>query len=163
MNAGEVGPAEFPEPGREERGGVVGNKKPVRDEDSPRKAVLEQKQFVTGRISETVRYIGFGLLAIFYVIVSSDSVFARGVVGGMNAELRAMAVCGVLALVLDYLQYIFGGIAVERALAGQGESANRYNKNWLVYRARGWCYWAKQVLTLGGCAFLIWILVRSTT
>lgn len=155
-----VPPEEFPEPGREDRGGVDGNRRPIRDEDTLRRAILEQKQFVTGRISETVRYIGFGLLALFYAMISADTAIPAKIVSKMPEMLQFMAVFGVLAISLDYLQYFFGDRAVEFALSGSGEAANRYNTKWFVYRARTWCYWLKQVSAMSGCVFLIVILLR---
>lgn len=162
MSSGEIGPSEFPEPGREDKGGVEANPAPVREEDPARKAVLEQKQFVTGRISETVRYIGFGLLAIFYVLVSSGTPFAERIVGSAPWLVIAMAMFGVLGIMADYLQYVFGSLAVDRALNQAEPHRNMYNKTWFVYRAREACFWAKQLFIGVGSILLVVILLRSS-
>lgn len=152
------GSLEFPEPGSGARGIVLGEEEPVPDETAERRAVLEQKQVVTGRISETTRYIGFGLLAVFYGIVSSDSTFARNIAGHHPTELKLMALFGAFSIALDYLHYVFARWAIQQALDRQAPP-NKFNKNWLSYKARSVCFWSKQVAALAGCAMMIAILL----
>lgn len=158
MSKDVVDPDEFPEPR------LPGGPAPDVTSDLAirRAAVLEQKQFVTGRISETVRYIGFGILAIFYAVVSADGQFGQSIARDMQLELKLMAIFGVIAVLVDYLQYIFGDRAVERAILGEGEGQYRYDKKWFVYRARTACYWFKQLAALAGCILLLMILARAT-
>jgi hypothetical protein len=116
MTDSDLTPEEFSEPGAEQRGGVIGRGTPIREEDARLRAVLEQKQFITGRISETVRYIGFGMLVIFYTVYSSDTQFSRNVVSGEPNLLKTLGICGSLAVLCDYLQYLCGNVSVRLAL-----------------------------------------------
>ena len=157
----DVPPAAFPEPGAKPAAeGASGQ--PATTMTPAHQAVLEQKQFVTGRISETVRYVGFGLLAIFYAMISSDAPFAHALVATMSAHLLWMAICGALAVFFDYLQYLAGSIAVDRALTEGAAHDYNYNRNWLSYRARGLFFWIKQIAVIAGCLLLLIILVRAT-
>jgi hypothetical protein len=124
------------------------------------KEVLEEKQRVTARISETTRYAGFGLLAIFYAAISSAEPFPRHLATAYATPLRVMALCGVLAVLFDYLQYVCGRVAVQKALDRE-DKPFAYNKNWLSYRGRALCFWAKQAATLVGCLILVAIVATT--
>jgi hypothetical protein len=124
------------------------------------KEVLEEKRFVTGRISETTRYLGFGLLATFYAIISSADAFPRQVEHGWPLALKIMALCGILAIFLDYLQYSFGRIAVQKAL-DRKDKPFLYNRKWLSYRGRQACFWSKQAMALAGWAIFILVIASN--
>jgi hypothetical protein len=125
------------------------------------KEVLEEKRLVTGRISETTRYIGFGLLAAFYGIVSSSDPFPKGLMSSQPVALKLMASSGFLAVFLDYLQYVSGRIAVQAAL-DRPDKPFQYNKRWLSYRVRRVCFVAKQGAALAGSVAFIWIVLVAT-
>jgi hypothetical protein len=135
---------------------------PMSVEDPLRRAALDEKQFVTGRISESVRYVGFGLLAIFYAVVSSDSTFAIRLSTEMSLELRGIAIAGAAAVLLDYLQYLCGGIVIEAAIKRTGEGANLADRESLPYKGRTFFYWVKQVPAFAGCVLLIIVLARAS-
>ncbi len=160
MSDERVTPAAFPEPGAKPAA-EGGAGKPVAALSDAHKAVLEQKQFVTGRISETVRYVGFGLLAVFYAMISSDAPFAHMIVATMSRRLIGMAIFGVLAVFFDYLQYLAGSFAVERALGEGAAHGYSYNRRWLSYRLRRLCFWIKQIAVIAGCVLLLLILLRA--
>jgi len=132
------------------------------EEDPPRRAALDEKHFVTNRISESVRYVGFGLLAIFYAVVSSDSRFAGRITHDMPLELRAIAMSGAAAVLLDYLQYLCAGIVIEAAIRRTGEGANLADRESLAYAGRTIFYWVKQVPAVIGCVLLIVVLARAS-
>jgi len=122
------------------------------------KEVLEEKRFVTNRISETTRYLGFGLLASFYAIISSADAYPRALATAYPLALQTMALAGMLAVVFDYLQYLFGRVAVQNALK-RTDNPYAYNKKWFSWRAREVCFWAKQAMALLGSALLIGVIV----
>jgi hypothetical protein len=124
------------------------------------KEVIEEKRLVTARISETTRYIGFGLLAIFYAIISSHDPFPAHLNTGYPSALRVMALCGVVAVLFDYLQYLFGRRAVQRAL-DRKDKPFTYNRAWPSYRARQACFWIKQGGALLGAVIFLSVLVAN--
>lgn len=124
------------------------------------KEVLDEKRTVTDRISETTRYIGFGLLAIFYGIVTSNEAFPRALQSQYPLVLKFIALCGFLAIVLDYLQYVFGRRATQNALS-RTDAPFHYNRTWFSYRARTWCFLVKQAAALLGSIAFILIVLRT--
>ena len=116
------------------------------------KAVLDEQRFVTGRLSETCRYICFGLLALFYSIRDSDKGFSKELLNGFSGCLNLVALFAALAIIADCAQYVMGGIAVKEAL----KNKNRYNDGWLSYKARTWFYEAKQYLTLSAAVLFVY-------
>jgi hypothetical protein len=127
------------------------------DKAEQQKEVLDEKKFVTGRISETTRYLAFGLVASFYAIVSSSDAFPRALAATYGPILRVMALAALLALVFDYLQYLFGRAAAEYALK-RTDKPFTYNKKWRSAKAKKFCFWAKQLLVMAGCVILIAII-----
>ncbi|MEJ5220154.1 hypothetical protein WG622_18010 [Cognatishimia sp. D5M38] len=128
-----------------------------------KKAVLEQKQYVTGRVSETCRFIGFGLVAIYYTLTVSGEQYAKELFESYTWYIRAFGAFGALTVFLDYIQYIAGDRAAARALTrtNDGNNSYRYSKKWLSYKVRGWSYFAKQLFCFLGSASLVYVMVTS--
>ena len=132
------------------------------DRDDEAKArrtrVLDEKRNVTSRISDTARYIGFGLLAVYYTSMSGDSAFAVSLRAGLSKYLlHAMGFAGAAAILFDYLQYLFGARSVEEALADPG---SEYNPRSCAYKAREMFFTLKQ-WAVGVGAILLIVLVFS--
>lgn len=80
-----------------------------------RDRVIEEKKSVTGRISDTCRFVGFGLLAIFYALHTGENELALRIRSEAPWKLFVMGAFGVLTILLDYLHYFFGSRAVTQA------------------------------------------------
>jgi hypothetical protein len=128
-----------------------------------RKRRLEEKQYVTGRVGETCRYIGFGLVAVFYAISISTEALPRQLWSEYGWWVRAFGALGALAVLADYIQYLAGDFAARSALnrINDGRKTHLYNKKWISYRIRNWMYIAKQLLALLGASTLAGIMVFS--
>ena len=121
------------------------------------KANLEQKGIVTGRISETCRYICFGLLALFYSLhTAKPDDGATRLLNQAPRLLTLMAVLAVLAVLADYLQYFFGSRQVNRALKTYNQL---YDRKWWSYRLREICFQSKQYLTIAAVMILLFVMV----
>jgi hypothetical protein len=129
--------------------------------DGLEKEVIEEKRFVTNQISETTRYLGFGLLAIFYGIISSAEPYALQLKSNYPLPLQLMALAAILALVFDYLQYLFGRAAVQKALKREDKPFT-YNRKWPSMRGRQTCFWAKQAMVLLGCFIFLWVIILAS-
>jgi hypothetical protein len=115
---------------------------------------LKKKKNVTGRISDTCRIVGFGLLTVFYSIKIGEGKLADI---GTNHPCLIMAIGGLgfLVILFDYLQYFFGSMAVEAALI----SDNRYDDKSFAYKARNVLFILKQYAVLFGVGALLWLFV----
>lgn len=128
-----------------------------------RKLRLDEKQYVTGRVGETCRYIGFGLVAVFYGIVTSSEALPKQLLADFGWWIRAFGAFGALTILTDYLQYLAGDFAARSALSrkDQGEFSYLYNKKWFSYRLRTFCYGAKQIFALIGATILTVLLILT--
>jgi hypothetical protein len=130
--------------------------------EARRQRRLGEKNYVTGRIGETCRYIGFGVLAIYYTIITSDKSFAIDIVANHRFPLYLAGLTGSVAVFADYLQYLAGARSVERALHRK-DKAYLYNTEWLSYKLRIIFYWIKQVSALIASGTVVYIVVIQFT
>ena len=98
-----------------------------------------QKATVTTRISETTRTLAFGSLASCYALLLADRELADQFASVRQLLLVAGA-AGIIAIILDAAQYVFGYINVEKALK---RPDNLFPKDWSK-RWRTHCFYAKQ-------------------
>ena len=129
-------------------------------EAAARNAIMDRRTAVTGRVSETTRYIGFGLLAVAYAMISGSDEFFVGMRTDWPGLIKAMALCGALAIVFDYLHYVLGYVTTDYALDRKDER-NSYDEKSISYRLEHVCFWAKQVAALAGCVVLIFLVAQG--
>jgi len=125
-----------------------------------REAVLERRNNASARVSETTRLIGLGLLAIFYAIISGDDAYSMQLRADWPQLLRLMALCGGLAVLLDYLHYVFAYFTTDRAL-DRTDEPNVYDTGWVTYQLANACFWTKQASALVGSCCLIFLVGQS--
>ena len=123
--------------------------------------VLEEKRHVSSRVSDLCRYIGFGLVAVVFVLLSSGSDYAKGVVSQHQNMLLFIGGTGCLSVIFDYLQFFAGYITVNRALKNT-EGNYIYDDKLLSYKIRNWCFYFNQCTTIIGAATLMYLIIIST-
>jgi len=123
-----------------------------------RAQLIADGKAVTGRISDACRLVGFGLLAIFYGIKTGEGPFAQSVKTGHGCLFMAMGALGVLAIVLDYLQYMFANLSIEDAKKTDDQL---YVLTAFSRIARGFCFNAKQWAVVAGSIVLVWMVLVS--
>lgn len=139
---------------------IAGSMRDVTDRALRRKTRLEEKQIVTRRVSETCRYIGFGLLGMFYAIKSSNSAFAVKLTNDHSHALTIVALSGAAAVLCDYLQYVFAAFAIENAL-NREDASHLFNTSWWSLQAREVCFWIKQAAAFVGAVVLSLFLLTA--
>lgn len=128
----------------------------VDDEEWPsRQRFIDQKSEVSSKISETCRFIGFGLVAFYYAIQATDSEFTEALRASNGVDLTMLGLMGVLTLVFDYFQYLFGYWSTEDALERMPAA---YDTDSFFYHGRHFAFWAKQVSALLGAGTLTWAI-----
>ena len=123
-----------------------------------RDTVLGEKRHVTSKISDNCRFIGFGLLALYYTIMSSEHGFGLEIRTLHSLVIQGIGVAGALAVVFDYLQYVFGYFSVNQALARED---NNYNANSCAYKARAFLFYAKQIAAGFGALLVVWVIATA--
>jgi hypothetical protein len=122
-------------------------------------SVLDDRRYYTSRIGEACRYIGFGLLIVFYTIISGDNGFASEVRDKSPCLLYGVGLFGLLTVLADYFHYVAGQLAAERALARK-DKPFRYNTGWTSYGIAKKLFAAKQWLAaIGAAALVLMVLV----
>lgn len=126
--------------------------------DGRRKSLLEERKTLTGKISDSVRFLGFGLLASFYAIYTDRQKFGEllSEPGFPRYAILVVGFCGALSILLDYLQYVAGASSVGHAMARDDQA---YDPSHYAYRARSVLYVAKQVPIVFGCIALIFFVL----
>src|ERR1700754_4678041 len=111
---------------------------PAAEDSVTDEAMVEELKFLTNRISELARYIAFGLSALFFLLLSSTSDFAKVVMQNHGRLIISISFVGCLALLADYAQYLFGKIYVGRVLDQARAGGSR------IYDRRDRWDWSRQ-------------------
>jgi hypothetical protein len=125
-----------------------------------RQKIQEDKDFTSARISESARYIGFGLAAATMAFLSSDASFPHKMSTRFGPFLLLAAALGCLTIVLDYLQYLFAYKSSEDAGRNK-DGGYLYLNQSSYYRARRWFFAGKQLSAFFGAAVFIVVLLSA--
>ena len=108
---------------------------------------IDHKTDVTARISETSRFIGFGVVAWVFAQHSSSSAFSLSYVTDFGVFVRVAGVLGVASIMFDYLQYVAALVVVRKALKNESKSY-AYDQTYWAARLQGFFFWSKQFSVL---------------
>jgi len=125
-----------------------------------REQVLDEQRHVTEKITDLVRYIGFGVAAICYSIFTSDSAFSKELLNDYKNHLLISAMLAVLTVLFDYLQFLFGYISVRKALRNTTDDYKYLSDN-LFYKGRFIFYYTKQITVLSAVLLLLYTLMGN--
>ncbi|RUW68614.1 hypothetical protein EN858_17535 [Mesorhizobium sp. M4B.F.Ca.ET.215.01.1.1] len=114
------------------------------------------KTDVSAKLSDIVRFIGLGLVAIFYTIKTGNTYVSFGYL--QLGLLYLVGLSGVFAILLDYIQYASNYVSVDEAL---NRPTLRYDKDSKSYRRAEFAFAWKQRLTLSGALALIALVVLT--
>jgi hypothetical protein len=125
-----------------------------------RQKIQDDKDFTSARISESARYIGFGLAALTMAFLTSDAAFPKQLIARYEGYILLASAFGCLTIVLDYLHYLTGYISSEAA--GQNKEGDfGYLTQSTFYKARRWFFIAKQIVALSGAMIFIIVLLTA--
>ncbi|MBA6408719.1 hypothetical protein H4J63_05035 [Pseudoalteromonas sp. 5Ae-yellow] len=114
---------------------------------------LKEKKIRTSKISDLVRYVSFGLVALTYSIFTSKADFAVLLLQNSKNLFLWASLLGALAILFDYFQYLSGYIAVNKSLAMTGDNID-YNKKWISKRLIKPLFIFKQILAFSGIVLI---------
>ncbi len=124
-----------------------------------RKKRLEEKATVTARISETCRYVSFGILAAFYTLHTAANDYSKNMTSQSGFILEVMALGALLSVICDYLQYYFASKSVQHALDEREDQL--YDPERYDYKLREFFYYAKQVSMFAAAILLLVAMTRT--
>ncbi len=132
----------------------------IDEQNKQRERVLEEKKNVSSRISDLCRYIGFGLVAVVFTILSSDSELVIGIYENYTGWLLSASVLGTLTIILDYLQFLSGYRVVQKALCNK-KGNYMYDDTSFWYWLRNFAFMAKQITAFSGAIILVIVIGLS--
>ena len=77
--------------------------------------IRKEQDSYSSKVSETSRYIGYGLVAAAFSLLSRATEFSKGMEPFADNLLIWSAICGCVAVSLDYLQMLMGWLAASQA------------------------------------------------
>jgi hypothetical protein len=110
------------------------------------------------KISELTRYIGFGLSILPWSLAFADQPSAKVLFEDWRKWVWFCASCGVLVLLLDYLQHKTGLLAAKAAAANP---RNTYDRNSWAVKLNRQAEWLKEVISFFGCAVLFIVFLKA--
>lgn len=125
-----------------------------------RKRIQDDKDFTSGRISESARYVGFGLAALTVAFLTSDASFPKKLIVQSGQYILFASALGCLTILFDYLHYVTGYLASEQAAQNRSGDFG-YVTDSTYYRARLWFFVAKQITAVVGAVTFIAVLLKA--
>jgi hypothetical protein len=122
--------------------------------------IQEDKDFTSARISESARYVGFGLAALTVAMLTSDAAFPKRLIAAHGNFVILASAFGCITVISDYLHYLFGYYASEEA-AGNVSGDFGYRTQSLFYKLRRGFFWTKQIFAVVGACIFIAILLLT--
>lgn len=122
-----------------------------------KKELQDNADFYSMRISETSRFVGFGLLAVFYAI----KVGPNDDLASNDCLITLIGVFGALSVLLDYLQYVFGYLMVRSAQDNPSDHSYGNGLGGWFFAFKSWAFWLKQFTAIFGSIFVIIVVLGS--
>ena len=120
---------------------------------------IAEGQVVTARVSENARYIGFGLMVAYFAIRTGQSPFTERLSADHPIILAVIALCGALAILMDYIQYWAGAVSNEDA---RRRETRDYDTTLRAYKLRVRAFSWKQLPAVVGSVLLVGIFTYDT-
>ena len=130
-----------------------------------KKDVLERLHFVTDRLSTQVRTLGLGILAVTWGVFIGDSPTAKNMSHVLKVPLLLAGAGSILAMLLDFLQYVAGYLDAQATLRTLEDSAKedvKFDTRSLTYRlqtvfftAKQWSLTSATIVLLGAIAYYL--------
>lgn len=116
----------------------------------------ENQDYFSSKISELARYLGFGLVAVAFGLLSSDAIFAKALVAKSTMLLSWAGLLGALTVLADYLHLLMGWFANTQA-ANNERGRFKISGIGLVFRflQDRVFFYLKQILPFAGVILLL--------
>lgn len=116
----------------------------------------ENQDYFSSKISELARYLGFGLVAVAFGLLSSDAIFAKALVAKSANYLSWAGLFGVTTVLADYLHLLMGWLSNTQA-ANNDKGKFKLAGIGIVFRflQDRFFFYLKQLLPLAGVIVLL--------
>lgn len=140
---------------------VENKEEPKTDEIVQRYKTIDRFLDIQKTISTRSIYIGFGLIALCFTLLSSnhDNDLTISMTSENTRDLLVLSLyLGVCTVIADYLQNVFSYMSTRKAVNNK-DTGFEFVLSWEYYTAYG-LFWLKQLFALSGSitfAFAFWI------
>lgn len=93
---------------------------------------LEQKSIVSSRLSETTRFVAFGIVAWVFAIQASEAEFSRSFISIYEFWINSAGALAVISISSDYFQYLCAYFSVKHSLTRKDHDY-KYDRNHPAY------------------------------
>jgi hypothetical protein len=132
------------------------------------KEFIEERTFITDRISTQVRIIGIGLLATTWSLLFGKVDSFKDIILQCRTHFIIIGTIAMTALALDYLQYLFSYTNIDKKLSEMEDNhlkESDYNYDDKYYKLSKWSFVGKQVVLLVGLGYffscMIYIIIET--
>ena len=125
--------------------------------------ILERKKDVSGQVSTQTRTLALGMLAISWALLTvHDDPLRTMALSVSRFWMLSLAVCAVLVIAFDLLQYVAATTVAEKATKDAEAVPAKtalYDNTTPAYKAQAWLYHAKFYLLIAGALLLLVIFI----
>jgi len=127
--------------------------------------IQDELNFVSDKLSSQVRTTALGALALSWGLLVGESPTAKAVANDLKWNLLAVGSLAVLALFVDFLQYLAGYLNARKAFKSvvvdaSGKEVGQYDDEAWSYRLRRFFFFAKMVVLAISVGWLLFALGR---
>jgi hypothetical protein len=132
--------------------------------ESQKQKISDDLDFASTRLSEQVRTIAFGVLAIAWLFLAGG---ADAPVVKIAPEALTLLCAGggaIAALLADYFQYLcayFLSARLLRESEAKPKMVPKYKYNSFLYRSRKFFFWLKQFICIASVIVLLYAIVSA--
>ncbi len=116
--------------------------------------IRKEQDAYSSKVSETSRYIGYGLVAAAFSLLSRATQFSMGMEPFADNLLIWSAICGCVTVSLDYLQMLMGWLAASQAANNKpGYEPTKSGRTFV--KILNVAFYSKQLVAVVGVIFLL--------
>jgi hypothetical protein len=126
--------------------------------------IIDDLDFASNRLSEQVRTIAFGVLAIAWVFLAGGSDAPAVKVAPEALALLCAAGGAIAVLLADYFQFLCAYCLSARLLKeaeARPKVVPKYKYNSFLYLARNFFFWLKQLICIASVIVLLYAIVGA--
>lgn len=117
--------------------------------------VRKEQDVYSGKVSETSKYIGYGLVAAAFSLLSRATEFSKGMEPFADNLLVLSAICGCITVSLDYLQMFMGWLAASQAANNKDDDYKQTVFGEKLKKVLNISFYSKQGVAFIGVIFLL--------
>lgn len=139
------------------------NEQPIADNGAARRRTNQRnnQEYYSTTLSGVVRYLAFGMCGVAFTLLSTDTFFAQLVRGQSTSLLVWVAFLGIVTLIFDYLQLIFGWFAAKGAAENKEHDYKETGLVILWSFIREGAFYIKQITVFFGAALLVYVIANQ--